>query len=336
MLRAKDFLLAALALSTGALALVVWRQRVEMDRLAGVAQRSVAMVPSAESVALRLATNRTYSVTNGVKAAEPRAMDGAVRDEPPRQAEATRTARKRGGAISKLMDNPEFLRALNLQRQSMLDARFSELFRRLGLEGEALAEFKRLLVEKENVALDVVAVSETAADGPLRPETIGASIRAAQSQIEQAIESSLGGDRYAMYREYERTLAHRTTVAQLERRLSYSGAPLQPAQAEAVVRIMESSTPRAATEHGAPPVSVLVRSGVPEAVPVVPASVGSGRVTDEVVAQAQTVLTPSQLAALKQIQLEQDAALRAAQMIRDVTPAAVSDMLPTIPAVWLN
>ena len=336
MLRAKDFLLAGLALSTGALALVVWRQQVEMERLASIAQRAVAMVPSAETMTLRLAANRTFSVANGAKAREPRAMDGTLRDEPPLQPEAPRTSRKRGGAISKLMDNPEFMRALNLQRQSMLDARFSDLFRRLGLDGDALTEFKRLLVEKENVALDVVAVSETAADGPLRPETLGASIRAAQSQIEQAIQSSLGGDRYAMYREYERTLAHRTTVAQLERRLSYTGAPLQPGQAEAVVRIMESHTPPAAVEHGAPPVSVLVRSGVPEAVPVVPASVGSGRVTNDVVTQAQTVLTPSQVDALKQIQLEQEAAMRAAQMIREVTPAAVSDMLPTIPSVWLN
>lgn len=335
MLRAKDFLLAGLALSTGALALVVWRQQKEMERLTSVAQRAVAMVPSADTMTLRLAANRTFSVASGTRPGDPRAPDGTLRDEPPRQPESPRLSRKRAGAISKLMDNPEFIRALNLQRQSLLDARFSDLFRRLGLDDEALAEFKRLLVEKENVALDVVAVSETAADGPLKPETLGASIRAAQSQIEQAIESSLGGDRYAMYREYERTLAHRTTVAQLERRLSYTGAPLQPAQAEAIVRIMESHTPPA-VEQGAQPLSVLVRSGVPEAVPVVPASAGAGRVTNDVVAQAQTILTPSQVDALKQIQLEQEAAMRAAQIIREVAPAAVSDMLPTVPAVWLN
>lgn len=335
MLRVKDLLLAGLALSTGVLAVIVWRQRAELERLSGVVERSVALVPSVETMTLRLAANRTFAAANA-RAVEPTATDGMLRDEPPRLPEPGRTPRKRTGAIAKLMDNPEFIRALNLQRQAMLDARFSELFRRLGLEGDALTEFKRLLVEKENVALDVVAVSETATDGPLRPETLGASIRAAQSQIEQAIQSSLGGDRYAMYREYERTLAHRNTVAQLERRLSYTGAPLQPSQAEAVVRIMESNTPSAAAEHGAPPVSVLVRSGIPDAVPVVPASVGSGRVTDEVVTQSQTVLTPSQVDALKQIQLEQEAAMRAAQMIREVAPAAASDILPTLPSMWLN
>ncbi|HEY1111682.1 MAG TPA: hypothetical protein VGE76_23710, partial [Opitutaceae bacterium] len=227
MLRVKDLLLAGLALSTGVLAVVVWRQRTDMERLSGLVERTVALVPSVETMTLRLAANRTFAAANATRAVEPTATDGLLRDEPPRQPEPARTPRKRTGAIAKLMDNPEFMRALNLQRQAMLDARFSELFRRLGLEGEALTEFKRLLVEKENVALDVVAVSETAADGPLRPETLGASIRAAQSQIEQAIQSSLGGDRYAMYREYERTLAHRNTVAQLERRLSYTGAPLQ-------------------------------------------------------------------------------------------------------------
>lgn len=335
MLRVKDFLLAGLALSTGALALVVWRQSKEMDRLArAVAEREVAIIPSAETMSLRLAANRSFALPGG--AMERTTPETVLRDEPPRQPEAPRTSRKRGDGISRLMDNPEFMRVLNLQRHAMLDARFAELFRRLNLEGDALVEFKRLLVEKENVALDVVAVSETSPEGPLRPETLGASIRAAHSQIDQAIHSALGSDRYAMYREYERTLAHRTTVAQLEKRLSYSGAPLQPVQAEAVVRILESNTPAPPVESGAPPVSVLVRSGVPEAVPLAPTTVGAGRVTDQVVSQAQTVLAPAQVDALKQIQLEQEAAARAAQLIREAAPAAAIDMLPTVPSVWLN
>ncbi|MES2695594.1 MAG: hypothetical protein V4773_19110 [Verrucomicrobiota bacterium] len=335
MSRVKDILLAGLTLSAGVLAFVVWRQHGEIKRLAARAERDFAVVPSAETMTLRLAANRSVAVPGATSSSQRR---GSVNESDGFEASGLtgpRASRKRGGALTRLLENPEFVRALNLQRHAMLDTRFADLFRRLNLEGDELAEFKRLLVEKENVALDVVAVSESAPEGPLRPETMQAGIRAAQLQIEQAIHSSLGSDRYAVYRDYERTLMHRATVAQLEQRLSYTSTPLTPSQADAVVRILDSNTPPASVENSAPPVSVLVRSGVPEAVPIGPTTAGTGRVTDQVVAQSQTVLTPAQLGALKQIQEEQQAAMKAAQMIRDVAPAA-TDMVPTIPGLWLN
>lgn len=66
---------------------------------------------------------------------------------------------------------------------------------------------------------------------------------------------------------------------------------------------------------------MIVRAGVPEAVPILPARAATGRVTDVVVAQAQTVLAPGQLAALREIQGEQNAGIRADQLIREFIPA---------------
>ncbi|HUR56725.1 MAG TPA: hypothetical protein VM029_03390, partial [Opitutaceae bacterium] len=165
--------------------------------------------------------------------------------------------------------------------------------------------------------LDVVAISETLPDGPLSSEGLRAGVRAAQAQVEQAIRNSLGNERYAVYRDYERTLAHRETVAQLEQRLSYGTAPLTPAQGDALVRILVASTPAETT--GGPAVSiVLAASGT--TVPILQATAPAGRVTDEGIAQAQAVLTPVQLTALRDLQVEQQAAARAAELVRLSAP----------------
>jgi len=338
MSRTKDILIVGLALSSGALAVIVWRQQNELERRTAAARTSVQRP---NTMTVRTAAHRTLA--NPPRADAPRTVEHedaerssatnesafSFAPEPP-----AKPARGRASALVKLMENPEFLEALTRQRHAMLDARFGELFRRLNLENDQLAAFKRLLVEKENIALDVVTVSESSPDGPLSPETLRASVRVAQGQVEQAIHSSLGGDRYAMYRDYERTLAHRATVTQLEQRLSYTRDPLGPAQAEAVVRIMASTTSPPA-ENTTPPVSVLVRPGVPDAVPLLPATSATGRVSEEVIAQVQAVLTPPQVEALKEIQLEQQAAQKTAQMIRDVAPAAV-EILPTLPTLLLH
>ncbi len=226
---------------------------------------------------------------------------------------------RRGEALTRLMDNPDFVQALGRQRQAMLDARFAGLFRQLNLDAEQLTAFKHLLAEKENVVLDVVTVSETMPSGPLSPEALSASVRTAQRQVEDAIHSSLGSERYAIYQDYERTVAQRAMEAQLEQRLSYTAAPLTPVQAEALVRILVASGP-AATAETAPALTVVVRAGVPEAVPLLPTNRATGRVTEDVIVQAQTVLAPAQVTALREIQAEQHAATKAAELIREALP----------------
>lgn len=336
MSRAKDILLVGLSVCSGALAIVAWRQHGELQRRAARDAVHESEGTSSNTITVRTAANRmltrTPAASAGLTTLPGSADQGAGMPESP--ATPSKPTRRGTGALVKLMENPEFVSALTLQRHSMLDARFGELFRRMNLEGDELAQFKRLLAEKENVALEVVTVSETAQEGALAPETLRAGIHAAQSQIEQAIHSSLGSDRYAIYRDYERTLPHRATVAQLEQRLSYTRTPLTAAQAEAVVRILAANTPPVA-ENVAPPASVLVRPRVPEAVPIGPTPVASGRLTEEVVTQVQTVLEPPQVAALRELQVEQQAAQKAADMIRDVAPS-VAEIMPTWPLLLLH
>lgn len=322
--RSKDIAIVCLALSTGAMAFVAWRQGLELRRLARGAAPAAApgagvTVHSGRARTFTLAPRHTDSDT---EASPPAAPDGGPgwgwRPAGPARAEPARP--RRLSALARLMENGEFVQALGVQRHALLDARFAGLFRQLNLEAEELAQFKHLLAEKENVVLDVVTVSETSPEGPLSPDVLRASVRAAQAQVEQAIQSSLGGERYAIYRDYERTLPQRALVAQLEQRLGYTSAPLTPAQADALVKILGAAAPAAAAET-APALAVVVRAGVPEAVPLPPTSAATGRVTEQAVAQAQAVLTPAQVDALRQIQSEQFAAAKAADMIRGAAAA---------------
>lgn len=323
MSRAKDLVIAGLALSTASLLCVAGWQRREIRVL--TAQADAASPSPAAAVRVATAKSSTEWVGGRSARAEPtewrRAiaaeLDGFTGMMP--EFEATERPRRKRETLARLMENPEFVQALGQQRQAMLDARFGALFRQLNLSGEELAAFKRLLVEKENVLLDVVTVNETTTGGPLSAETLRQSVRLAQAQIDRSIQHSLGPERFGIYREFEQTLAQRATVTQLEQRLSYTGTPLSPAQAESMVRILAANAP-AVPGESTPVISILVRDGVPEAVPVLPTTAATGRVTDEVIAQAQAVLAPVQVTALREIQSQQLAGVRAAELIRMVAP----------------
>ncbi|MCX6953480.1 MAG: hypothetical protein NTV51_15125, partial [Verrucomicrobia bacterium] len=196
--------------------------------------------------------------------------------------------------------------------------RFAGLFRRLALGPDELATFKRLLTEKENVALEVVAVAETQPGGPLPAGLVNASVSAARAKVEEAIRASLGSDRYAVYRDYEQTQPQRAVVAQLEQRLSYSGTPLAPAQADALVRILAAHAP--ANAGTTAPAALVVDAGAPAVLARLQSETSAAKVSPAALAESQAVLSAPQVAALREIQTEQHASLVALQFIRDSLP----------------
>ncbi len=315
----RDALLGSLLLAVVGLTILVCRQRWEILRL------SQAMDYAAERPAVMIRTAHTRSLSVLPRRAESpvrqdfRAMDDGGLANSTESGRATRARSQPASALVRLLDNPEFFQALELHRQATLDARFAGLFRRLALGTDELAAFKRLLAEKENVALDVVAVGETQPEGPVPVETLQASITAARAKVEEAIRASLGGDRYAVYREYEQTQPQRAVVAQLEQRLSYSAAPLAPAQADALVRILATHAPEAASAGASAP-AVVVGSGAPAAIERLQSETAAAKVSDAALVEAQAVLTVPQQAALRQIQAEQQASLLALQLIGESLP----------------
>lgn len=319
MSRSKDLLIVGLATASVALAILAWRQRTEIERLSTDTPRHGAR--PAASITIHTANSRNVAVVPPRSAANlPEEFQAALEQGDGAQGKGRLLERpRRKSALARLVDNPEFLHALGLHRQAVLDTRFAELFRRLKLSDDELATFKRLLADKENVALDVVAISEGLPDGPLPADALRASVRKARDQVEEAIRASLGRDRYEVYREFERTLGPRTTIAQLEQRLSYSPTPLTAAQAESLVQIFATVVPRA-TEPAAPAISVVVTAGA-SSLPLLPTGAPAGRISEAAIVQAQAVLAPAQITALREIHAEQQAAAQAAELVRQMFPA---------------
>ncbi len=317
----KDVLLVALSMTTLALGVAVWQQRAEIHRLTPPPRE-----PLAPGATLRHATAQNLRLTLPLAArapnenSRPRANEDPGERDLPSLARVLRPPPPTARPLTRLLDNPEFFSALTLHRQATLDARFAPLFRRLDLGAEELANFKRLLAEKENVALDVVAVSEAQPDGPLPAETLQASVTAARARVEGSIRDSLGGERYEVYRDFVQTLPQRAVVAQLEQRLSYSPTPLTPTQAEALVRILVVHAPPAPAAEASQPSTVLVDATSPVVAALTENRAPVATVNNEVINEAQALLTSAQVGALREIQTEQQASARVLQLIRDNLP----------------
>ena len=317
----KNVTIAGLAVALAVVALMAWRQEREIERLRQSTVRTIS--PTLPMFALRDATGRRVEFPpsrDGVGSREDQrpetyGPDYGFNDEERRSSRHGRSHR----SLAKLVQNPEFLTALGTYQQGVLDSRFAGLFRKLNLSGAELAAFKRLLTQKESAEFDVVAVGETVSDGPLSPEELRSTVRTVQAQVENEIRASLGSDRYAVYREYEATLPQRTTVAQLEQRLSYSPTPLTPAQSESMIHILATHAPTTNAVVAAP-TAVVTETDSNDSLPLVRHGTVAAVVTDDAVAQAQTILTADQLEALHQIQNEQQSAVLASQFLRAAYP----------------
>lgn len=316
----KNMLILGLSAALAACAVVAWRQRGEIEQLKH--RPGLALAPA---VVLRQSSARHFPLPPPPRNLAPPLEDervenfgqrlrlgGEPRTRPPEP--------RRGRVLAKLAANPEFLNALGVYQEGSLDARFAELFRKLNLTGEELARIKRLLAEKENAEFDVYAIGETVQDAPLSTEELRSTVREVRMQVEDELRLSLGAERYELYREYVHTLPQRTTVAQLEQRLSYSSTPLTPGQSEAMVRVLAANAaPKEAVLVA--PSAVLAGTEAMESVPVVRQNAISAVVSESAMMESQHVLSAAQMDALRQIQFEQHSALRASQLIRSALPA---------------
>ncbi len=192
--------------------------------------------------------------------------------------------------MENLLKDPQIAAAMQLQQRSRLDRRYADLFARLNLPPEKLAQLQDLLVEKQNVARDVFSAAREQGMGRDNRDEIRALIDATQEEIDAEIRSTIGDQAFNALTQYEQTSAQRGMIEQLESRLSYSGTPLNQAQAETLVAILSETSATTAGDNG------------PGFFPG-----GGSIITDAAIARAQGVLSADQLAALQALQAEQQA-----------------------------
>ncbi|MBI5381532.1 MAG: hypothetical protein HZA31_06490 [Opitutae bacterium] len=247
--------------------------------------------------------------------------------------------------IRALMDSPEFQRLAATQQRAMLDGQYAALFKKLRLTPAQIEQFKTLLVEKQNMVRDVMAAArDQGLDMRQNRDQIGAMIQQSQAEVDSNIKSAIGATAFADYQQYEQTQPQRNLVNQLQQQLSYTATPLTETQAEQLVQILKQNAPASSTSTnfvsntvmlGAPPpggssalpnVNVMVAPGGGTVVTSMQPPGGGTAITDQAVAQAQSVLSPQQVQALQQLQQQQQAAQAMQKSLRDAmgnqTPGA--------------
>jgi len=260
-------------------------------------------------------------------------------------------------AIRDLMNKPEVQAMLSLQQKAAIEQRYAALFKSLNLQPDQIEKLKSLLAERTTTTQDVLAAArEQGVDPRENPTALRKMNADAQNVINNSIKATIGDAGFAQLSTFEKTLPQRNLVNDLQQRLSYTDAPLNPAQTEQLVSILAANapprTPNPAAgqpQGGMPPgggrgpgpgpgggpmpggpsfdgrggdLGGMI-AGVLGGGPGADMGRGSGAatVTPAAVAQAQGILTPTQLAALQQIQQQQQTQQQLRQLVNDTLQA---------------
>ena len=306
--RLKTSLLIIFALTTVATGILAWQQ----NRALHNSQLALADTDRATlQKRLTEAEHRAHDLQNELDALKARnGTADTPADEPPTTANNDdRRGRFRGPgggpeAYMALMNDPKVVQLMNSREKLMLDSRYSSLFKSLmqgsNLNPQQIEAFKDLLVEKQNTTRDVMMTSR--AQGITDRGEINQLVKTAQAELDTQIQSTLGTDGFQQYQQYEKTLPQRNIVNQLSQSLSYTNAPLSDAQSQQLVQILSDNSagtgtnqPRNFGGFGGGPGGMGGLFG------------GSTTISDAALAQAQTVLAPTQLQALTALQQQQKA-----------------------------
>lgn len=233
-------------------------------------------------------------------------------------------------------DDAEMSRLMDIQKKGQLEARYGALFRRLNLPPEKIEQLKKLLLDRQNVARDVMtaATAQDLTDADFKA-SLPAMIEKVTADVDANIRGVLGDESYQQYQQYQSTLPQRFLAEQLASRVN-STDPLSSQQLEQLVQILAAATPPSSGDPAAfAGESDHVMVSAPEfaangAGPVFgfssvgAISNGNALLTDAAIAEAQSILTSTQSKALQQIQAEQQAARAMSQHLSGNLPRTIA------------
>ena len=300
----KNYLILFLALATAAGATLAWRQYQELIQLRASSMNGNERADWQKR--LWAAEKRRHELEAALKArgagANGESADSAGPDDPAQGGRRGGNRGNMGANFMAMMDKPEIQKLMAIQQKAGLDARYATLFKNLNLTPAQLDQFKNLLVEKQTAMTDALAAARAQGINPRTdPQEFQQLVTDAQAEADNNIKSTLGDAAYAQYQQYQQTLPQRNVVNQLAQSLSYTSTPLTSDQTEQMVSILAANAPPSTNSTGN-----NIRNNVAATFGVGFGGQGSP-ITTDAITQAQTVLAPTQVQALQQLQSAQQA-----------------------------
>ena len=310
----KNYLIVFLAFTTAGGAALAWRQYQELLK---VQSSSLTSDERADwQKRLWTAEKRRHELEDALKAKTggPAVMaDAGNADE---GGPGGRRGGNRGNMANNfmaMMDKPEIQKLMAIQQKASLDGRYAALFKNLNLSPAQLEQFKNLLVEKQTAMTDALAAARAQGINPRTdPEDFQKLVTDAQAEADNGIKAALGDAGYAQYQQYQQTLPQRNVVTQLATSLSYTSTPLTGAQTEQMVQILAANTPPSTNSTAA-----NLRFNVASSFGVGFGGQMNSPITNDAITQSQSVLSPTQVQALQQLQATQQAQTQLNQAMRN-------------------
>lgn len=326
----KTYALLILALTTLGGAGLAWQQYLELvefraaalskDDRAGLEKRLADLEKRNRELQDELAAQDDGSDNLGDVAAPPGAKPepaGNPAGRPGRNNPIRGAMAQQQAAFRALMSSPEVQALLAVQTKARLEATYGALFKNLNLSPDQVNKVTSLLAERQSTMQDVFSAAR---DQGINPRTDPAAfqklVAAAEAPVTDGLKAALGDSGLSQLQNYEQTMPERNVVNQLQQRLAYSDTPLTAAQSEQLVQILAANAPQKASATGAAGVSGTTQPADAGGLrggggPIGRAGFGGGggtvAVTPAAVSQAQGVLAANQVAALQQIQQQQQA-----------------------------
>ncbi len=318
----KTFLTGLLAVVVIALVGFTWWQTQEIHTLettaaanaddrAKLTQRAEAAEKSLAETAQRLteADTKRTDLEARLKTLAQSAAAGGGNSNAARAA-AGGQPRDPTAAMMAMFDNPAMMRVMQATVKGQLDGRYAALFRKLQLSPAELDKFKDLISEKSVSGLDVIRSAQTQGiDLKKNPEEIAKLMGSVQGELDDSIRSLIGDARYAQYKDFNQNMASYGLYDQIDRRLSFTNAPLKESQSDALVKIIgETTQPTPMEKALAGPGAAMAgfAQGMAGMNPAMSA-MSQRAITDQTITAAQGVLSAPQIEALRQLQAEQKA-----------------------------
>ena len=299
---------AVVALAVGGYLGSEWRRRAEPTNIASTAVRQTPR-------------QKTTPAASGKQAAgnDEASRARTASDATPNPAATNAPAVRLSAAEQNVLAAAQ--KALAASARSGLEQRYGGLFRRLGLPPAELEKLRDLLVERQLSTSDTMIVAQ--AHGIeleanfAQWKTLNDKVRA---DVDENIRTALGNERYRVYQNYNDNASSYILLDQIERRLSDTGAPLQESQSEPLLRLLVDMAPSAPAAVAQGPLQGFT-AAMSGSDPLL-AAAARGPISDETIARAQSILTPDQVATLRQIQSEQKSQADATRSLIQADPDA--------------
>ena len=139
--------------------------------------------------------------------------------------------------LAQMFTDPEMKKTMKAQQAIGIRMMYGELFKQLGLSPEENEQIIDILSERQ---MEISSAAMKAMNAGGKPdEADQAKVTEAQQRYDEQLKATLGDEKYQTLQNYEKTIGDRFMLQQFEGQFAAAGAPLEPAQRETLLGIMQ-------------------------------------------------------------------------------------------------